>query len=144
VDVPFRIEVALSYKIGASIATMELKLELDQPIGVVAAETAKESGAETFHERLEWAVVWVSTLKPASTLFANWLLLHQLRQGNKLPTYFGQALTHGTNDVQTMLIAAEHPAFAPAVGYQRLAALQDGRMRSRKEREKVLPVAAAI
>jgi len=48
--------------------------------------------------------------------------------------YFGQALTHGTNDAPTMLIAAEHPAFAPAVGYQRrLVALQDGEQEGERE-----------
>jgi len=89
---------------------------LDQPIGVVAAETAKE----TFHERLERAVVWVSTLKPASTLFANWLLLHELRQGNELPTlgrpFYTQIMAAVTN--RSSIFRPQFDMYSQTTGHQ--------------------------
>ena len=46
----------------------------------------KINGTETVHERIERTVTWVSKLKSEASLFANWLLLHQLHVGQDIPT----------------------------------------------------------
>ena len=87
---------------------------LDQPIGVA------ESVTEKFQERIERTVIWVSRLKAASSLFANWLLLHQLNVGQDIPTlgrpFFCEMMAAVTS--RSSSYQSQYRLFAQATGHQ--------------------------